>query len=335
MSGVFEMENRDLAWSWDRYSSADLDSCWVSGVEDPRINCQSILTRALIADTLWPGEFTALIDAELRFGTVLTWLLRALERGRGRYEILDGLTDADDLSIPDVVRETFHWLQADDCPVQDYISAVLDEPGPDASALLACESGLHTFCTQWREVLQGRRADTIRLIEVGCGSANDFRFIHHCGLASFTQYMGIDVSTKAITNARRRFPDTDFRVMSILDSGLPDDSCDCLFAHDLLEHLSPQALERALTEAMRITQHELWLHLFNAGGQDEHIVRRVDRYHWNLLSVGRLSDVFERMGASVTVVSIPGMLARKFQLDTYHNPEATTMIVAKGSAAYS
>ena len=99
--------------------------------------------------------------------------------------------------------------------------------------------------------------------------------------------------------------------------------------------VSPQALERALTEAMRITQHELWLHLFNAGGQDEHIVRRVDRYHWNLLSVGRLSDVFERMGASVTVVSIPGMLARKFQLDTYHNPEATTMIVAKGSAAYS
>ncbi|MCX5771088.1 MAG: hypothetical protein NTZ09_12575 [Candidatus Hydrogenedentes bacterium] len=50
-------EDERLRWAWDRYPHEYLDSYLVSGVEDPRINFQSILTRALIADTLFPGRF--------------------------------------------------------------------------------------------------------------------------------------------------------------------------------------------------------------------------------------------------------------------------------------
>ncbi|MCD6288168.1 MAG: hypothetical protein J7M12_03545 [Candidatus Hydrogenedentes bacterium] len=82
-SSRFADENARLNWSWDRFSCEHLDSYLVGGVEDPRINCQSILTRALIADTLWPDEHTDLIDAELRFGRVLTWLLVQLDQGIG------------------------------------------------------------------------------------------------------------------------------------------------------------------------------------------------------------------------------------------------------------
>ena len=76
MPHTFELENKHLKWSWDRYPSDHLDSYLVAATEDPRINCQSILTRALIIDSLWPNVFTDLIDAELRFGIVLTWLLQ-------------------------------------------------------------------------------------------------------------------------------------------------------------------------------------------------------------------------------------------------------------------
>jgi hypothetical protein len=44
------LEELNLRSSWDCYPPQHLDSYLVSGVEDPRINGQSILTRALLAD---------------------------------------------------------------------------------------------------------------------------------------------------------------------------------------------------------------------------------------------------------------------------------------------
>ena len=41
-------ENKALRWSWDQHPAEHLDHYLVQGIEDPRINCQSILTRALI-----------------------------------------------------------------------------------------------------------------------------------------------------------------------------------------------------------------------------------------------------------------------------------------------
>ena len=67
-------ENEALRASWEQHDSAELDSYMIADVEDPRIHCQSILNRALVADSLWPGEFTSLIDAEQRFGVVMTWI---------------------------------------------------------------------------------------------------------------------------------------------------------------------------------------------------------------------------------------------------------------------
>ena len=61
-----DMENERLKASWDCFPAEHLAIYLSLGEQDQRINAHSILTRALLADTLWPGKFDALIDEELR-----------------------------------------------------------------------------------------------------------------------------------------------------------------------------------------------------------------------------------------------------------------------------
>jgi SAM-dependent methyltransferase len=325
----FQEESANLRRSWNHYSHEQLDSYLVSSVEDPRINCQSILTRALIADTLWPDEFTDLIDAELRFGAVLTWLLSQLEDGADRYELLDSIADSGGGSCPQMIRETYQWLQSDGCPVQDYVSLALEPQDPDKPGQLLHDAALDTFSSLWRNTLAGRHAEHISILEPACGSANDYRFIDRHGLSKYVDYTGLDISPRNVDNAKRRFPDTDFLVASILDSDIPDESFDYLFVHDLFEHLSLDALNQALTEVMRIVRREAWLHFFNAGDGEEHLIQPVDRYHWNLLSVRRISETLEQLGADLEVISIPGLIREKFHFDGYYNQEAVTILAKK------
>ena len=72
---AIELENERLKASWDCFPAEHLATYLSIDEQDQRINTHSILTRALLIDTLWPGKFDAWIDEELRFGIVMTWLL--------------------------------------------------------------------------------------------------------------------------------------------------------------------------------------------------------------------------------------------------------------------
>jgi len=213
------LEESNLRLAWDCHSSNYLDRHLVSGVQDPRINGQSILTRAWLADTLCPGRFDALIDEKLRFGAVLTWIAQELERGSTRYELLDAVESTDRTRAP-------HFVLATD---------------------------------------------------------------------------------------------------------LPDGSFDCLYCHDLLEHLSLDALECALAEMHRIACGEILLHLFNGKPGGDHEIVPVERYHRNRLSLERIAGFFERLGATVTVLEMDRWLREKTGSPAYHNPHAFSLLVEKAS----
>lgn len=326
---MFESENAGLAWSWDRYPREHLDAYLVADLEDPRINCQSILSRALTADSLWPDEFTDLIDAELRFGTVLSWMLCQLHQGMDRYELWDSIEDDKDGACPRFISETYQWLQSDQCPIPDYIFAALEQGHPDKPEQLLSERALNTFSDIWKMTLCGRHAEKLDVLEVACGSANDYRFIEKSGLAEFVTYTGIDISSKNIANAKVRYPDVNFRVGSVLETGFKDESFDIVFVHDLFEHLSLDALNVALAEVMRVTRSQVWLHFFNVKNCKDHVVRPVERYHWNTLSLDRLQRQLTELGGNVETLSIPSFLKNKFGDCVCHNSDAVTLLVTK------
>lgn len=328
MNPAPEMENEALRRSWQQYDCDHLDTYLVSGIEDPRINCQSILTRALIADTLWPDSFIDLIDAELRFGSVLTWILLRLEEGVARCELLSSVENASE-SCPKTVVETYNSLRHATSSVPDYVTDAIMSPNPDGPPQALCETALNTFCEIWRSELEHRTSVPVSLLEPACGSANDYRFIHSFGLARFVRYTGFDIAPKNVSNAQSRFPDVPFFIGSVFDTGLAEGAFDYVVVHDLFEHLSPEGLEAALAEVMRVAGRQAWLHFFNLSDCDSHVIRPIDNYYSNLLSIRQIGVSLSQWASDVDIVRIPDLLKEKFGFDAYYNAEATTLIVTK------
>jgi len=333
---AIRIENERLKASWDCFSSEHLAVYLAIEEQDQRINAHSILTRALLIDTLWPGRFDSLITEEMRFGVVMTWLLEQLQRGSDRCALLDRVLNcasgAADAGIPEVVRETAAWLQTDACPIPDYVSEALMFVNADRPESLLAELALDTFYEIWKAQLSGLTAERIRVLEVACGSGNDYRGLRDSGVGAFLDYSGFDIASKNVANARREFPRVNFFEASLLDSGLPDGAADYVFAHDIIGHLSREGMERAVSEILRIARREAWIHCYNALEIEDHQIRPFKLYFKNRISIPRLSASFRAAGASVRVVPISAMLQRKFNFVQDYTVTSVTFIATKQGA---
>jgi len=328
MKPDLKKESEKLQWSWDQLSPDVLDGYLVKNHEDPRINLQSILTRSLLIDSLWPDEFADLISDELRFGAVLSWLLQRLNHGADRYSLLDSICQSE-AAVPRFLLDAHAWLELSDCPVTNYVSEALGPVDADHPERLLDENALGTFERIWPVLLEGRNARAMRMIEFGPGSANDYRFLVSFGLSRFTEYRGIDISRRNVDNARRRCPDAAFSVGNIFESGLADNDADVVLVQDLFEHFSPAGLDAAMAEVMRVCRKEAWLHFFNAADIEQHEFQPVEDYFWNRLSIPRLVESLEQHASSVEVIVIQDMLNARFDYGRFYNPQAVTMIVAR------
>ncbi len=319
-------ESDQLRQSWEQYDAETLDTYLVSGVEDPRINVQSILNRAILCDTLFPGQYTRIIDEELRFGYAVTWFLAQRERGAKAETLRAAISDKRRDVCPDFIIDTFYGLEQTGFPCPNYISLTLQEIGDRPDQM---PEGIDIFEKIWARELKPLSHGGCSLFEPACGSANDFRYLSSFGFARFVRYLGMDISSKNIANARCRFPDTDFRIGDILATDFADNAFDFSSVHDLFEHLSIEAMQRAIEELLRVTRREAWVHLFNAANIATHHVRAVSSYYWNTLSIGKLVGIIERAASRVEVISIAELAKAKFGFDHYYNPGAYTIIATR------
>lgn len=311
-----ENENSKLRASWNCLPAEHLDNYLMQGEQDQRINIHSILNRALLVDSLWPGKFDGLITEEFRFGLVMTWILQQLQEDVTRKQLLDsimtGAGEDGSADVPDLVATTALYLQSDDCPLPDYIAESLlfvDRNNPDA---LLPETALNIFQNIWSNTLQDLESPGMDVLEIACGSGNDFQAIRNANIEPYISYSGLDISSKNISNARHKFPGVDFFEASILDSAIPDDSYDVVFAHDVIGHLSGEGMDRALGEIMRISRSEIWIHCFNAVDIDQHEIIPYFQYHRNRISISQFAKTLEDGGFSVEVIKLPDMLKQKF-----------------------
>jgi SAM-dependent methyltransferase len=293
--GRFLPEERRLARIWRAYPPELLDRYLVSGYQNPRINVQSILARHAIARRLFGRRFAVLMDEEIRFAVELNEILR------NRAEEL-GVTMGSYLNP---------WKQA---RVLDVGLAIADRE--------------REFERRWAAELAGLEAARIRVIELACGSANDYRTWVDYGLARFLDYSGFDLNPVNIENARRRFPNADFRVGSVLDLGVPDASADLVVAFDIFEHLSLPAMRRALDEALRAAREGLVLAFFNMAEIPDHVERPTGMYHWNRLSRAQIAEQLRAQFPSVEVVPVARLLDERYDYPNSYNRGAYTMVAA-------
>src|SRR5215468_4653252 len=117
MDESLKTESERLARSWLQHDSAWLRDYLVSGVEDPRINLQSIFTRHFLIRAFSGEQFRDLMEHEYRFGAIMNWLNRlAREASEAEeFEIVLGalrrrLDNAEGIAIPRFVLQAFGSL---------------------------------------------------------------------------------------------------------------------------------------------------------------------------------------------------------------------------------
>ena len=294
-----------LARTWARHPPQLLDRYLVSGHQNPRLNVQSILVRHAIARRLLgPGSagLEDLMDGEIPFAIELNEALRlrALELGVRMGSYLDPGKQARVLEVGRVI-----------------------------------EDREREFESRWAASLTGRDAARIRVVELACGSANDYRAWADYGLAAFLDYTGIDLNPSNVDNARRRYPGVDFRVGNVVDLTLPNGSADLVVASDVFEHLSLASMERALDEAVRVARDGLLLTFFNMAEIPEHVERPTRMYQWNRLSRSRIEQRLRRAFPFVRVVPIASWLRDSYGYAHSYNSRAYTVFASRANADWT
>ena len=357
MTRFLNDESDKLARSWGRHEAAWLRDYLVAGVEDPRINVQSILSRHFLVEAIGAGGFGTLMQQEHRFAAAMNWLISltrppcdATTFETVLYSLRRGADNAEGIEIPHFILEVFASLPAtsEHVTIPNYIEALLSGTQVVEGQARLDDSSLSTFQNLWAAELGAelrkrvivtlpgpsaskaeaeRRLDRCSVLEPACGSANDYRFLSACGLAGFIEYAGFDLCEKNIANARALCPGARFDVGNVFDIAASDKAFDFCIVHDLFEHLSLDAMEVAVREVCRVTRRGLCVGFFNMDEIPDHEVRVVEEYHWNTLSMARMKELFAQLGFSAQVVHIGSFLRRQVGCDRTHNPNAYTFVL--------
>lgn len=286
--------------TWSRRDAEMLDRYLVSGYQNPRINVQSVLLRHFLISKLFDPTFEQLADEELRHAIELNEIIRRraleLEVTMGSY--LDPTRQAAVRQVDQVIAD--RELE---------------------------------FERRWRAELSERASDPLRVLEFACGSANDYRAFVGFGLAPHLDYTGVDLARKNIENALRRFPDTRFKVASILDLPYADGSFDFVIAADIFEHLAPEEMETALDEACRLAARGVALTFFNMSGAPDHAIQRRGTYHWNRLSAPMIEAHLRRRFSTVRMIPVASWLKETFGYAHSYNRHAYTIFAENDQAS--
>lgn len=282
-------EERRLKLSWAGRPADHLDAYLVSGYQDPRINVQSILVRHFLIEQLFGSALEELEREELAAGVEMNETARARAAETGVR-----LGPSSDPARRQAIRDIF----------------------------VTIDDRADSFAARWRAALEGREADRIRVLEFACGSANDYRSWADYGIAPFLEYTGVDITANNIENAKRRFPAVDFRLGSVLSLPDADRSFDCVVASDLFEHLSLEAMDVALGQAVRLARRGLALTFFLMDDIPEHVEIPKGRYHVNELSARQMRRWLEARYGIVRMVPISQHLTEAFGWTRSYNRRA-------------
>jgi ubiquinone/menaquinone biosynthesis C-methylase UbiE len=347
MHDTLKLESEKLARSWMQHEPAKLREYLVAGVEDPRINLQSILSRHFLVRSLFGEKYRELMDHECRFSAVMNWLT-GLDANSDPEELKVvfhalqiGADNAEGIQIPRFILKTFGSLpdSLGTLEIPNYIEIRLTEAIRITAAPTDEERGrargvdssvaLNTFQNLWHQILAAEFSSASRptVLEPACGSANDYRFLHSYGIARFLDYTGLDLCAKNVENARALYPEVRFEQGNVFEINAKDNSFELSFVHDLFEHLSIEGLHAAVKELCRVTRRAICANFFQMDEIPEHIVRPTDDYHWNLLSMDRVKKLFAANGFTPQVIHIKSYLRQEFGCDYTPNPNAYTLIL--------
>ena len=344
MRDSLRAETAKLERSWMRHDSDMLRHYLVSGVEDPRINAQSILSRHFLlqasggdrlagahgsgASLRRSHELAAQSPAHASETEELAAVLHALRRSAD---------NAEGIEIPRFILQSFASLPVEACGLHgpqlhrdlprtlhadfrqtagrpglaQHVSRVMEYSR--SSGIWHPQKSLPSSppppdsdraCLRFRERLSVPRC--LRF-DAGVGLYRDGPLREECSQC-----------------ARTCFPACHFACGNAFALPFPDKSFDFCFVHDLFEHLSLEGMEQAVAEVCRVARAGICVGFFNMHEIAEHRVVPDEDYYWNDLSLVRTRESFAQLGFTGQAIHVGTFLRDRTGCAETHNPNAYT-----------
>lgn len=288
------IEHHLLTRSWRKIKPSTLRGYLVQGYQHPAINVQSILARHELIRDLYGDVFGDLMKEEIQWAADHNEAYAA-----GRRELINQPgADFQQLKKSGKIRGVYDKVMADS----------------------------DLYATRWTEALRQPPSKRLTVIEAACGSANDYRFFRSYGLAQWLDYSGFDLTVANIENARTMFPGVDFQLGDVQEIAAADNSYDWAVTHDLLEHVSPTALERAMDELCRVARKGVIISFFRMTDRPDHEISPRKMYHVNELSKDLIHARFSKDFPNITWVELRPMVKEATGYASYYNKKAWSMI---------
>ncbi len=343
MNPAFQAETERLERAWARHDPGMLRDYLVAGVEDPRINVQSVWSRHFLIRQVFGERHAGLMEAEYRFVAALNQLLHLGDSLTDQeeaqaigYALARGADQCEGRMLPRFLIRLWSELAIGKPEaVPNYLEQALTNLDFSQGRGRLSPSVLNTFQELWHTRLgespgQVPGVERLKVFEPACGSANDYRFLQSYGIADFLDYTGVDLCAANIANACAMFPEVHFEVGNVFGVAARDHAFAATFVHDLFEHLSGAGVEQAVAELCRVTQRGILANCFNVEDIPEHQIRPYEDYHWNTLSVRRLTESFARQGFTARIIHIGRFLRETVGCDQTHNVNAITFEFQRG-----
>lgn len=108
---------------------------------------------------------------------------------------------------------------------------------------------------------------TVEMASIGttvldCGCATCIDYEHFQERNADIEYYGIDLTPEFVEGARKLYPEANVQLGSITDISFGDRAIDTVYCRNVLEHLPPGGIWKALTEMWRVANMQIIVSFF-------------------------------------------------------------------------
>ncbi|MFA7000044.1 MAG: class I SAM-dependent methyltransferase [Candidatus Paceibacterota bacterium] len=135
-----------------------------------------------------------------------------------------------------------------------------------------------------------------KILDAGCGAGRDIEEFRKRGI----QVDGVDFSKEAINKLKIKFPDGNFNVADIRETGLPSNSYNGIWACASILNLKKEDIPSALNEFKRLlkTDGKLFISV-KEGNEEKFVIDKIGERLFSFLSEDELRRLVEISGFNV------------------------------------
>ena len=138
-----------------------------------------------------------------------------------------------------------------------------------------------------------------KVLDAGCGYGRDAALLKERGY----ELIGTDLSTAFIEEAKRRFPEIEFKLMDIRHLDFEDESFDGIWARAVLLHLTLEDISQSLGEFNRVLKPDGTAFIYMKEGEgsevkEESFTAQGER-HFTYVCEAQLKEMLEAAGFTV------------------------------------